>query len=153
MLPDSRRHELERHLLNALNQGAGNPAQRLMSPGVQEGLQQLFLALSDEVLQSVLNDLAQWQAQSDAACSQRIVQRLRQLAGLAQDRQLTAIHQLATRLGRAVEAASAQTPQVPQAPTPADCQQAAEELARLLFLYAAGQQREAAPEVLALLPA
>ena len=33
--------------------------------------------------------------------------------------------------------------------TVADCQQGAEELARLLFLYAAGQRREASSEVMA----
>ena len=62
MIPDSRRLDLERELLAALQQGSGTPSQRLMAPGVQEALQQLFLDQSDAVLQPLLGELAQWQA-------------------------------------------------------------------------------------------
>jgi hypothetical protein len=148
MLPDSRRHELERQLLDALRQDVGTPAQWLMAPGVQEGLQQLFLSLSDAVLQPLLEALAQWQADPAALPSEAVLGGLRQLRGLAQDRRLSSIEALVEGLHQALLAARQSDP---LALSPADCQQGAEELARLLFLYAAGQQREASPDVLALL--
>ena len=148
MLPDSRRHELERHLRDALRQTVGTPAQWLMTPGVQEGLQQLFLSLSDAVLQPLLETLARWQVDPTATPGDAEIKGLLQLVGLAQDRRLMAIEQLSQALHQAISAARLARP---GAPSPADCQQGAEELARLLFLYAAGQQREASPDVLALL--
>ena len=62
MISDSRRQDLELELLMALQQGAGSPAQRLMAPGVQEALQQLFLDQSDGVLHALLGELSAWQA-------------------------------------------------------------------------------------------
>ena len=148
MLPDSRRHELERQLRDALRQTVGTPAQWLMTPGVQEGLQQLFLSLSDAVLQPLLETLARWQADPTATPGDPEIKGLLQLVGLAQDRRLMAIEQLSYALHQAISAARQAAP---GAPSPAACQQGAEELARLLFLYAAGQQREASPDVMALL--
>jgi hypothetical protein len=147
MIPDSRRLELERHLLQALQQGTGLAPQRLMAPGVQEALQQLFLDQSDAVLQPLLGELSDWQAGRLSGPSDTVLRGLSRLHGLAQDQRLDAIQALADALYHAVQAASsAQAGSV--GPTLADCQQGAEELARLLFLYAAGQRREATPEVL-----
>lgn len=146
MIPDSRRLDLERQLLLALQQGLGNPAQRLMAPGVQEGLQQLFLDQSDAVLQPLLGELSEWQAGLRAGPSQAVLKGVRRLSGLAQDQRLDAIRGLTDVLCQALESASAGSL---GAPSPVDCQQGAEELARLLFLYAAGQQRDASHEVLA----
>jgi hypothetical protein len=147
MIPDTRRLELERHLLSALQQGGAGHAQRLMAPGVQEALQQLFLDLSDAVLQPLLAELAEWQAGQRQGPSDAVLSSLHRLSGLAQDRQLNAIRGLSDALRQALMTARAGA----IAPSPADCQQGAEELARLLFLYAAGQQRDADPDVSALL--
>ena len=147
MIPDSRRLELERHLLQALQQGAGHASQRLMAPGVQEALQQLFLDQSDAVLQPLLGELSDWQAGRLSGPSDNVLRGLGRLRGLAVDQRLDAIRELSDALYHAVQAASgAQESALP--PTLDDCQQGAEELARLLFLYAAGQRREATPEVL-----
>ena len=148
MIPDSRRQDLERQLLLALQQGEGSPAQRLMAPGVQEALQQLFLDQSDAVLQPLLEELAEWQAGQRANPSVAVMRGLRRLSGLAQDQRLHAIRELSDSLHQALEAAGGGAV-LPATPTPGDCRQGAEELARLLFLYAAGQRREASPEVLA----
>jgi hypothetical protein len=150
MMADTRRHELESGLLAALRQDMGSPAQWLMAPGVQEGLQQLFLALADAILQPLLGALAQWQEDASALPSPDVLSGLQQLVGLAQDRRLASIEQLALAMQRAIDTARQAAP---AAPTPADCQQGAEELARLLFLYAAGQERQASPDVLARLQA
>jgi hypothetical protein len=147
MIPDSRRLELERHLLQALQQGAGHASQRLMAPGVQEALQQLFLDQSDAVLQPLLAELSDWQAGRLRGPSDAVVRGLGRLRGLAEDQRLDAIRALADALYSAVQAVSS-SPAGATSPTLADCQQGAEELARLLFLYAAGQRREATPEVL-----
>jgi hypothetical protein len=149
MIPDSRRLDLERQLLLALQQGAGSPAQRLMAPGVQEALQQLFLDQSDAVLQPLLEELAEWQAGQRTNPSVAVMCGLRRLSGLAQDQRLPAIRQLSDSLHLALKAAAGAGAASTAAPTPGDCQQGAEELARLLFLYAAGQRREVSPEVLA----
>ena len=148
MIPDSRRQDLERELLLALQQGAGSPAQRLMAPGVQEALQQLFLDQSDGVLHALLGELSAWQAAERSGPSDAVLRGLQRLRGLAQDHQLDAIRGLSEALHQALikaGAAAAASPSV----TVADCQQGAEELARLLFLYAAGQRREASSEVMA----
>ena len=147
MMPDSRRFELERHLLQALRHAEGSPAQRLMASGVQEALQQLFLEQSDVVLQPLLDELSQWQAGQRAGVSDAVVQGLARLSRLAQDQGLSAIDALSAALHQAVKAvgdadSAAATPSIP------DCQQGAEELARLLFLYAAGQRRDVTPELL-----
>jgi hypothetical protein len=150
MMADTRRQELESGLLAALRQDMGSPAQWLITPGVQEGLQQLFLALADAILQPLLVALAQWQEDASSLPPPNVLAGLQQLVGLAQDRRLASIEQLALAMQRAIDAARQAAP---AAPTPADCQQGAEELARLLFLYAAGQDRQASPDVLARLQA
>lgn len=150
MMADTRRQELESGLLAALRQDMGSPAQWLITPGVQEGLQQLFLALADAILQPLLVALAQWQEDASSLPPPNVLAGLQQLVGLAQDRRLASIEQLALAMQRAIDAARQAAP---AAPTPADCQQGAEELARLLFLYAAGQERQASPDVLARLQA
>lgn len=148
MIPDSRRQDLERELLMALQQGAGSPAQRLMAPGVQEALQQLFLDQSDGVLHALLGELSAWQAAERSGPSDAVLRGLQRLRGLAQDHQLDAIRGLSEALHQAlIKAGAAATPS--PSVTVADCQQGAEELARLLFLYAAGQRREASSEVMA----
>ena len=148
MTPDSRRLDLERELLSALRDGTGSPAQRLMAPGVQEALQQWFLDQSDAVLQPLLGELAQWQAGERFGPSETVLRGLRRLSGLAQDQRLEAIDALSQALHQALTTAGHDTASA-RCVTVADCQQGAEELARLLFLYAAGQRREASPEVLA----
>jgi len=145
MIPDSRRLDLERELLMALQQGAGTPAQRLMAPGVQEALQQLFLDQSDAVLQPLLGELSAWQAGQRPGPSAAVLGSVKRLSGLAQDHRLDAIRQLCDALHHALTTATMS----PYADSAADCQQGAEELARLLFLYAAGQRREASADVLA----
>ena len=147
MIPDSRRLDLERELLQALQQDAGSPAQRLMAPGVQEALQQLFLDQSDAVLQPLLGELSEWQVGQRVGPSAEVLKGVRRLSGLAQDQRLESIRLVSDALHRALTLLgghSASTVSV----TVADCQQGAEELARLLFLYAAGQRREASAEVL-----
>ncbi|MFZ9261461.1 MAG: hypothetical protein ACO23G_13655, partial [Limnohabitans sp.] len=94
MIPDSRRQDLERELLMALQQGAGSPAQRLMAPGVQEALQQLFLDQSDGVLHALLGELSAWQAAERSGPSDAVLRGLQRLRGLAQDHQLDAIRGL-----------------------------------------------------------
>ncbi len=148
MIPDSRRQDLERELLMALQQGAGSPAQRLMAPGVQEALQQLFLDQSDGVLHALLGELSAWQAAERSGPSDAVLRGLQRLRGLAQDHQLDAIRGLSDALHQALMKAGAAATASPSV-TVADCQQGAEELARLLFLYAAGQRREASSEVMA----
>ncbi len=148
MIPDSRRLDLERELLQALQQGAGTPAQRLMAPGFQEALQQLFLDQSDAVLQPLLGELSAWQAGQRSGPSAAVLRGVRRLSGLAQDQRLDAIRTLCDALYLSLNSAANQTTSLTSAPA-ADCQQGAEELARLLFLYAAGQRREASTEVLA----
>ena len=148
MIPDSRRQDLERELLMALQQGAGSPAQRLMAPGVQEALQQLFLDQSDGVLQPLLGELSAWQAAERSGPSDAVLRGLQRLSGLAQDQRLDAIRGLSDALHQALIHAGAAATASPSV-TVADCQQGAEELARLLFLYAAGQRREASSEVMA----
>ncbi|MFZ9424242.1 MAG: hypothetical protein ACO28J_01680 [Limnohabitans sp.] len=148
MIPDSRRQDLERELLLALQQGAGSPAQRLMAPGVQEALQQLFLDQSDGVLHALLGELSAWQAAERSGPSDAVLRGLQRLRGLAQDHQLDAIRGLSDALHQALMKAGAAATASPSV-TVADCQQGAEELARLLFLYAAGQRREASSEVMA----
>ncbi|MEY3488929.1 MAG: hypothetical protein RL655_497 [Pseudomonadota bacterium] len=148
MIPDSRRQDLERELLMALQQGAGSPAQRLMAPGVQEALQQLFLDQSDGVLHALLGELSAWQAAERSGPSDAVLRGLQRLRGLAQDHQLDAIRGLSDALHQALMKAGAAATAYPSV-TVADCQQGAEELARLLFLYAAGQRREASSEVMA----
>ena len=148
MIPDSRRQDLERELLLALQQGAGSPAQRLMAPGVQEALQQLFLDQSDGVLHALLGELSAWQAAERSGPSDAVLRGLQRLRGLAQDHQLDAIRGLSDALHQALMKADAAATASPSV-TVADCQQGAEELARLLFLYAAGQRREASSEVMA----
>jgi len=145
MIPDSRRLELELHLLHVLQQGEGNPAQQLMAPGAQEALQQLFLDLSDAVLQPLLNELSDWQAGLSSGISDTVLRGLSRLKGLAQDQRLDAIGDLSDALHQAVQAACLSP--TGAASSLADCQQGAEELARLLFLYAAGQRREATSDV------
>lgn len=157
MIPDSRRLDLERELLQALQQGPGSVSQRLLAPGVQEALQQLFLDQSDAVLQPLLNELSAWQDGQRSGPSDAVLRGMHRLAGLAQDQRLEAIRALSEALTQALTAAAAPAApstvatgvKVPVSITVADCQQGAEELARLLFLYAAGQRREASPEVLA----
>ena len=152
MIPDSRRLDLERELLQALQEGGGTPAQRLMAPGVQEALQQLFLDQSDAVLQPLLNELAAWQAAQRSGPSDAVLRGVQRLSALAQDQRLDAIRLLCDALHLALTRAGgdATSPGTsPSSVTVADCQQGAEELARLLFLYAAGQRREASSEVLA----
>ncbi|MEY3766350.1 MAG: hypothetical protein RLZ03_1310 [Pseudomonadota bacterium] len=148
MIPDSRRQDLERELLLALQQGAGSPAQRLMAPGVQEALQQLFLDQSDGVLHALLGELSAWQAAERSGPSDAVLRGLQRLRGLAQDHQLDAIRGLSDALHQALMKAGDAATASPSV-TVADCQQGAEELARLLFLYAAGQRREASSEVMA----
>ncbi len=148
MIPDSRRQDLERELLMALQQGAGSPAQRLMAPGVQEALQQLFLDQSDGVLHALLGELSAWQAAERSGPSDAVLRGLQRLRGLAQDHQLDAIRGLSDALHQALMKAGAPDTASPSV-TVADCQQGAEELTRLLFLYAAGQRREASSEVMA----
>ena len=148
MIPDSRRQDLERELLMALQQGAGSPAQRLMAPGVQEALQQLFLDQSDGVLHALLGELSAWQAAERSGPSDAVLRGLQRLRGLAQDHQLDAIRGLSDALHQALMKAGAAATASPSV-TVADCQQGAEELARLLFLYAAGQRRDASSEVMA----
>jgi len=148
MIPDSRRQDLERELLMALQQGAGSPAQRLMAPGVQEALQQLFLDQSDGVLHALLGELSAWQAAERSGPSDAVLRGLQRLRGLAQDHQLDAIRGLSDALHQALMKAGAAAT-ASHSVTVADCQQGAEELARLLFLYAAGQRREASSEVMA----
>lgn len=148
MIPDSRRQDLERELLMALQQGAGSPAQRLMAPGVQEALQQLFLDQSDGVLHALLGELSAWQAAERSGPSDAVLRGLQRLRGLAQDHQLDAIRGLSDALHQALMKAGDAATASPSV-TVADCQQGAEELARLLFLYAAGQRREASSEVMA----
>jgi len=148
MISDSRRQDLERELLMALQQGAGSPAQRLMAPGVQEALQQLFLDQSDGVLHALLGELSAWQAAERSGPSDAVLRGLQRLRGLAQDHQLDAIRGLSDALHQALMKAGAAATASPSV-TVADCQQGAEELARLLFLYAAGQRREASSEVMA----
>ncbi|MFN5776664.1 MAG: hypothetical protein ACK45K_10455 [Burkholderiaceae bacterium] len=148
MIPDSRRQDLERELLLALQQGAGSPAQRLMAPGVQEALQQLFLDQSDGVLHALLGELSAWQAAERSGPSDAVLRGLQRLRGLAQDHQLDAIRGLSDALHQALMKAGAAATASPSV-TVADCQQGAEELARLLFLYAAGQRRDASSEVIA----
>ena len=148
MIPDSRRQDLERELLLALQQGAGSPAQRLMAPGVQEALQQLFLDQSDGVLHALLGELSAWQAAERSGPSDAVLRGLQRLRGLAQDHQLDAIRGLSEALHQALMKAGAAATASPSV-TVADCQQGAEELARLLFLYAAGQRRDASSEVMA----
>ena len=148
MIPDSRRLELERQLLKALQHGGGNPAQRLMAAGVQEALQQLFLDQSDAVLQSLLDELGEWQSGQRSGPSPSMLDGLARLSGLAQDQRLDAIRTLSDCLRQALTRVNAGA-MPSNAPSLSDCQQGAEELARLLFLYAAGQQREASSEVLA----
>lgn len=148
MISDSRRQDLERELLMALQQGAGSPAQRLMAPGVQEALQQLFLDQSDGVLHALLGELSAWQAAERSGPSDAVLRGLQRLRGLAQDHQLDAIRGLSDALHQALMKAGAAATASPSV-TVADCQQGAEELARLLFLYAAGQRREASSEVIA----
>ncbi len=148
MIPDSRRQDLERELLLALQQGAGSPAQRLMAPGVQEALQQLFLDQSDGVLHALLGELSAWQAAERSGPSDAVLRGLQRLRGLAQDHQLDAIRGLSEALHQALIQAGAPDTASPSV-TVADCQQGAEELARLLFLYAAGQRRDASSEVIA----
>ena len=148
MIPDSRRQDLERELLLALQQGAGSPAQRLMAPGVQEALQQLFLDQSDGVLHALLGELSAWQAAERSGPSDAVLRGLQRLRGLAQDHQLDAIRGLSDALHQALMKAGAAATASPSV-TVADCQQGAEELARLLFLYAAGQRRDASSEVMA----
>jgi len=148
MISDSRRQDLERELLMALQQGAGSPAQRLMAPGVQEALQQLFLDQSDGVLHALLGELSAWQAAERSGPSDAVLRGLQRLRGLAQDHQLDAIRGLSEALHQALMKAGAAATASPSV-TVADCQQGAEELARLLFLYAAGQRREASSEVMA----
>ena len=148
MIPDSRRQDLERELLLALQQGAGSPAQRLMAPGVQEALQQLFLDQSDGVLHALLGELSAWQAAERSGPSDAVLRGLQRLRGLAQDHQLDAIRGLSDALHQALMKAGAAATASPSV-TVADCQQGAEDLARLLFLYAAGQRREASSEVMA----
>ncbi len=148
MIPDSRRQDLERELLMALQQGAGSPAQRLMAPGVQEALQQLFLDQSDGVLHALLGELSAWQAAERSGPSDAVLRGLQRLRGLAQDHQLDAIRGLSDALHQALMKAGDAATASPSV-TVADCQQGAEELARLLFLYAAGQRREASSEVIA----
>ncbi|NBU43186.1 MAG: hypothetical protein EBS37_03795 [Betaproteobacteria bacterium] len=148
MIPDSRRQDLERELLLALQQGAGSPAQRLMAPGVQEALQQLFLDQSDGVLHALLGELSAWQAAERSGPSDAVLRGLQRLRGLAQDHQLDAIRGLSEALHQALIQAGAPDTASPSV-TVADCQQGAEELARLLFLYAAGQRRDASSEVMA----
>jgi hypothetical protein len=147
MIPDSRRLELERELLQALQQGAGSPAQRLMAPGVQEALQQLFLDQSDAVLQPLLGELAEWQVGQRSGPSAEVLKGVRRLSGLAQDQRLEAIRLVSDALLRALTSLGGRAASTVRV-TVADCQQGAEELARLLFLYAAGQRREASAEVL-----
>ncbi|MEY2659302.1 MAG: hypothetical protein RLZZ123_474, partial [Pseudomonadota bacterium] len=137
-----------RELLLALQQGAGSPAQRLMAPGVQEALQQLFLDQSDGVLHALLGELSAWQAAERSGPSDAVLRGLQRLRGLAQDHQLDAIRGLSDALHQALIQAGAAATASPSV-TVADCQQGAEELARLLFLYAAGQRREASSEVMA----
>lgn len=152
MIPDSRRLDLERELLKALQEGGGTPAQRLMAPGVQEALQQLFLDQSDAVLQPLLTELAAWQAAQRSGPSDAVLRGVQRLSALAQDQRLDAIRLLCDALHMALTRAGgdATSPATsPSSVTVADCQQGAEELARLLFLYAAGQRREASSEVLA----
>jgi hypothetical protein len=148
MIPDSRRQDLERELLLALQQGAASPAQRLMAPGVQEALQQLFLDQSDGVLHALLGELSAWQAAERSGPSDAVLRGLQRLRGLAQDHQLDAIRGLSEALHQALMKAGAAATASPSV-TVADCQQGAEELARLLFLYAAGQRRDASSEVMA----
>ena len=148
MIPDSRRQDLERELLMALQQGAGSPAQRLMAPGVQEALQQLFLDQSDGVLHALLGELSAWQAAERSGPSDAVLRGLQRLSGLAQDQRLDAIRGLSDALHQALMKAGAAAT-ASHSVTVADCQQGAEELARLLFLYAAGQRREASSEVMA----
>jgi hypothetical protein len=148
MIPDSRRQDLERELLLALQQGTGSPAQRLMAPGVQEALQQLFLDQSDGVLHALLGELSAWQAAERSGPSDAVLRGLQRLRGLAQDHQLDAIRGLSDALHQALMKAGAPDTASPSV-TVADCQQGAEELARLLFLYAAGQRRDASSEVMA----
>ncbi|MFZ9179428.1 MAG: hypothetical protein ACO21V_09485 [Limnohabitans sp.] len=148
MISDSRRQDLERELLMALQQGAGSPAQRLMAPGVQEALQQLFLDQSDGVLHALLGELSAWQAAERSGPSDAVLRGLQRLRGLAQDHQLDAIRGLSDALHQALMKAGAPDTASPSV-TVADCQQGAEELARLLFLYAAGQRRDASSEVMA----
>jgi len=148
MIPDSRRQDLERELLLALQQGAARPAQRLMAPGVQEALQQLFLDQSDGVLHALLGELSAWQAAERSGPSDVVLRGLQRLRGLAQDHQLDAIRGLSDALHQALMKAGAPDTASPSV-TVADCQQGAEELARLLFLYAAGQRREASSKVMA----
>jgi hypothetical protein len=148
MISDSRRQDLERELLMALQQGAGSPAQRLMAPGVQEALQQLFLDQSDGVLHALLGELSAWQAAERSGPSDAVLRGLQRLRGLAQDHQLDAIRGLSDALHQALMKAGAAATASPSV-TVADCQQGAEELARLLFLYAAGQRREASSKVMA----
>jgi hypothetical protein len=156
MIPDSRRLDLERELLAALQQGSGTPSQRLMAPGVQEALQQLFLDQSDAVLQPLLVELSEWQTAQRTGPSAAVLSGVRRLSGLALDQRLDAIRALSEALYQAMMTASAAAvstdhPGVSstRSATVADCQQGAEELARLLFLYAAGQRRDVSPEVLA----
>ncbi len=156
MIPDSRRLDLERELLQALQEGGGTPAQRLMAPGVQEALQQLFLDQSDAVLQPLLNELAAWQAAQRSGPSDAVLRGVQRLSALAQDQRLDAIRLLCDALLLALTRAGGDATSSRSSPstssssvTVADCQQGAEELARLLFLYAAGQRREASSEVLA----
>ena len=148
MSPHSRRLDLERELLQALQQGAGTPPQRLMAPGVQEALQQLFLDQSDAVLQPLLGELSAWQAGQRSSPSAAVLRGVRRLSGLAQDQRLDAIRTLCDALYQSLNSAANQATS-PASATAADCQLGAEELARLLFLYAAGQRREASTEVLA----
>ncbi len=145
MIPDARRAELERHLLDALRAPHLSQPQRLMSPGVQEGLQQLFLEQADQLLQTLLQDLQDWESGHRDRPSVLVLQALQRLTGLAQDRGLSGVQALANALLSALQSVCAGA-QVPNAST---CLHAAEELARLLFLYAGGQERVASAEVLA----
>ena len=149
MIPDARRAELERHLLLELRNPQVPAPQRLMAPGVQEGLQQLFLEQADGLLQDLMQELADWQAGHRSLPSALVLQGLQRLIGLAQDRGLTGVQALANALLSALQSVCTGT----GATTATDAVQAAEELARLLFLYAGGQQRSASADVLARLHA
>ena len=145
MIPDARRAELERHLLLELRNPQVPAPQRLMAPGVQEGLQQLFLEQADGLLQDLMQELADWQAGHRSLPSAMVLQGLQRLIGLAQDRGLTGVQALANALLSALQSVCTGTGTT----TATDAVQAAEELARLLFLYAGGQQRSASADVLA----
>ena len=109
----------------------------------------MFLEQADALLQNLLQELADWQAGHRALPSALVLQGLQRLIGLAQDRRLTGVQALANALLSALQSVCTGAGTT----SATDAVQAAEELARLLFLYAGGQQRGASADVLARLQA